>query len=233
MSEPMFESVRKRQTACSDLLAWEEYDELTYTENGQSRLVSAALVNGSAFRVLGVRAELGRLLDDSDDSHGGGGAWSADISYAFWQREFQGEAAVIGRTLVINQVPVTIVGVLPQGFNGVLVGQNPQIVLPMEIDTAFAALRNRPSIRQNQYYSQVVVLGRLKPGVTIDQARANAESIEEAMFDEAMPAVIRHNAFASAHRLDVTLASSGWSGYRITYQKPLLIVQVLVVTVLV
>src|SRR5262249_8021284 len=232
LSGPMFESVRKRQTACTDLLAWEEYNELTYTESGQSRLVSAALVSGSAFPVLGVKAELGRLLDDSDDSHGGG-AWSANISYGFWQREFQGQAAVVGRTLVINQVPVTIVGVLPRGFSGVLVGQDPPTALPSEIDGAFAALKDRPSIRQNQYYSQVVVLGRLKPGVTIEQARANAESIEEAMFDEAMPAVIRHNAFASAHRLDVTLASSGWSGYRITYQKPLLIVQVLVVTVLV
>src|SRR5215831_15715353 len=233
LSGPMFEAVRKRQTACTDVLAWEEYNELTYTESGQSRLVSAALVSGSAFPVLGVKAELGRLFDDSDDSQGGGGAWSANISYGFWQREFHGQAAVVGRTLVINQVAVTIVGVLPRGFSGVLVGQDPQIVLPLEIDAAFAALRDRPSIRQNQYYSQVVVLGRLKPGVTIDQARANAESIEEAMFDEAMPAVIRHNAFASAHRLDVTRASAGWSGYRITYQKPLLIVQVLVAIVLV
>src|SRR5262245_66343287 len=100
MSEPMFESVRNRQTACSDLLAWEEYDELTYTENGQSRLVSAALVNGSAFRVLGGRAELGSLLDDSDVSHGGGGGCSADVSYECWPLELQGGGAVIGLTLV-------------------------------------------------------------------------------------------------------------------------------------
>jgi len=232
LSGPMFESVRKHQTACTDIMAWEGYDELTYTEKSESRLLRGALVSGSTFQVLGLKAELGRLLDQPDDSPGGGGSWSANISYAFWQQEFHGEPAIIGRTLVINQVPVNIIGVLPRGFSGVVVGQDPQIILPLEIDTVLAALRDRPSIRDNQYYSQVVVLGRLKAGVTIAQARANAESIEATMFDEAMPAVIRHNIFASAHRLDVTSAAAGWSDYRISYQKPLLIVQALVVTML-
>jgi predicted permease len=232
LSGPMFESVRKHQLACTDIMAWEGYNELTYTERGESRLVRGALVSGSAFQVLGLKAELGRLLDEADDSPGGGGAWSANISYSFWQQEFHGEAEIIGRTLVTNQIPINIVGVLPRGFSGVVVGQDPQIILPLEIDTVLAAQRDRPSIRENQYYSQVIVLGRLKPGGTIAQARANAESIESTMFDEAMPAVIRHNIFASAHRLDVTSAASGWSDYRISYQKPLLIVQALVATVL-
>jgi hypothetical protein len=218
LNGPMGESIRRRQSACSDIFSWKTVGAFNYQEGGESQFISGALVSGSAFGVLGVKPAVGRLLDESDDRPGGAnGSWQADISYAFWQREFHGDRTAIGRTLTIDHVPVMIAGVLPRIFEGVIIGASPDIILPLEIDAVFAAVRGRPSIRENKFTLQVAVIGRLKPGVSIGQARANADAIQEGMFDDAMPPAVRYNPFATTQRLDVTSASTGWSFYRTAY----------------
>jgi predicted permease len=233
LNGPMGESIRRHESACSDIFSWKTVDALTCGQGGQSEFITGALVSGSTFAVLGLKPQLGRLLDESDDRPGGAtGGWQADISYAFWQREFHGDRTAIGRELTVDQVPVTIAGVLPRNFDGVIIGASPDIILPLEIDSVFAAARGRPSIRENKFSTQVAVMGRLKPGVTTQQARANAQAIQEGMFDDAMPAAVRYNPFATTQCLDVTSASAGWSFYRPAYEKPLLIVQSLVAVIL-
>src|ERR1700686_5791814 len=89
-------------------------------------------VSGSFFDMLGVPAVLGRTLFDVDDRRGGGpdGPVSV-ISYSFWQRRFGGAADVVGRTLALDHVPFTIIGVTPPGFFGADVGRTFDVIAPV------------------------------------------------------------------------------------------------------
>ena len=91
---------------------------------GESEFVDGLWASGTMFDVLGVPAILGRTFTDEDDRPGGGPDGPvAVISYAFWQRRFGGAADAIGRSLTIERVPFTIVGVTPPQFFGVDVGR--------------------------------------------------------------------------------------------------------------
>jgi predicted permease len=234
LSGPIFQELRKQQSSCSDVFAWGRYDGLTLAENGEVRPVRGAIVSGTALRTLGVNAALGRLIDDSDDRFGEGqgdgpAGWSADISYGFWQNHFRGDSSVIGQSMIVNQTVVNIAGVLPRNFQGVLVGEDPELILPMQVDVAFRGPAR--SIVRDPGYLTLTAIGRLKPGVTLDQAGANLDLIRESILDEAVPKELKEDNFGG-FRFRVTSAASGWSDYRRQYEKPLLIVQALVIVVL-
>ncbi len=99
---------------------------------GESEFVDGLWASGKMFDVLGVRAVLGRTFADEDDRPGGGPDGPvAVISYAFWQRRFGGAADVIGRSLTVERVPFTIVGVAPPQFFGVEVGRTFDVAMPV------------------------------------------------------------------------------------------------------
>src|ERR1700733_3007121 len=231
LSGPMFASLRKNQSACTDLLAWGYFSGLVTTDSSKPRLFRGGLASGSSFKVLGVRPEIGRLLDDSDDRAGGGpDGWWVNISYGFWQSEFRGDPQIAGRGLVINHTPVRIAGVLPRGFEGVMVGADPQIILPLEIDTE---LSGGVGVSTNATNVSLTVIGRLKPGVTLRQARANLLAIAPLVTEEAIPDGMRQDPLFRAMHWDMTSGASGWSDYRRDYQKPLVMAQALAATLLI
>jgi putative ABC transport system permease protein len=231
LSGPMFASLRKNQSACTDLLAWGYFSGLVTTDSSKPRLFRGGLASGSSFKVLGVRPEIGRLLDDSDDRPGGGpDGWWVNISYGFWQSEFRGDPQIAGRGLVINHTPVRIAGVLPRGFEGVMVGADPQIILPLEIDTE---LSGGVGVSTNATNVSLTVIGRLKPGVTLRQARANLLAIAPLVTEEAIPDGMRQDPLFRAMHWDMTSGASGWSDYRRDYQKPLVMAQALAATLLI
>jgi putative ABC transport system permease protein len=102
--------------------AWST-DRVSLSGPGESTFAEAVWATGDVFEVLGVPAVLGRTFDARDDRRGGGPDGPvALISYGFWQRRFGGTADTIGRTLTIERVPFTIVGVTPASFAGLNVG---------------------------------------------------------------------------------------------------------------
>jgi predicted permease len=127
------------------------------------------LVSGSYFPLLGIRPAVGRMLDTNDDQVAGE-AGAVVLSHAYWQSAFGGESGVVGRTLIVNGKPLTVVGVAPQGFHGTTFGERPQVFVPITFrwlggESSFPDHDNRKS-----YWAYL--FARLKPGVSLDQAAA-------------------------------------------------------------
>ena len=125
-----------------------------------ARSVMGEFVSGNYFRTFGLRPAAGRLLMDADDVHGAPA--TAVMSYATWQREFGGDAAVVGSTFFVNTKPVTVVGVAPRGFFGDrMTSSPPEFYLPLE---TMADLANASYVHEAAT-NWLYVIGRVKPGV--------------------------------------------------------------------
>ena len=126
------------------------------------------LVSGSYFPVLGVQPALGRLLGPADDRTLGESPVVL-LSHSYWRTRFGANPAVIDKTMIVNGQTMTIVGVAPQGFDGTTLGARPAVFIPITMRAAvlpgFKGFENRRS-----YWAYL--FARLKPGVSIEQARA-------------------------------------------------------------
>ena len=149
--------------------------------NGQSEIANGFVSSGNYYQTLGVAARLGRTILPDDDRPTA--APVAAISHTYWMRRFGGAATVVGAAATVNNVPVTIVGVLPAGFSGVgqAVGDAPDISLPLGLEPRFNAGLNAPSTRLSQAtFWWLEVMGRLKPGVTPAQVEGNLAGVFQA-----------------------------------------------------
>src|SRR5215208_7059420 len=128
-SYPMYRDIRDRNTMFDGVIA-RFPAPLTLLANGQAERVNGELVSGNYFDVLGVRAHIGRTLTPDDDRIPGGHP-VAVLSHNFWMRRFAGDPSVLNRTVSLNGMPMTIVGVAPAGFFGIVVGENPDVMMPV------------------------------------------------------------------------------------------------------
>ena len=148
------------------------------TNGGSTSPGSAVLVSGGYFAALGIGPELGRVLGEQDVGEGSAG--TVMLSFDYWTRAFDADAAVIGRTLVVAGQPLEIVGVAPRGFVGTTPGTRPDVFAPLTLDWS---RRPRP-INENRFYSYTYVFGRLKPGVSLEQAQAALSARFRAIVDD-------------------------------------------------
>ena len=131
-----------------------------------------ALVSGNYFEVMGIRPAAGRFFTAKDDVTPGGHP-VAVLSYANWQRRFAGDPTVIGKQVTINNTPITIIGVAPEGFIGSFLGVSSAAWVPMAMQKEMMG-GDRMNQRGNGWFQSIV---RLKPGVSAEQAQAEASSI--------------------------------------------------------
>ncbi len=170
-SYPMFRDLQSQQTTLAGIAAHRSFTAnlalADQTVDGQG-----ALVSGSYFDVLGLRPALGRLLTPADDEKVGAN-FVAVLSYRFWENRFGADPAVLNQTIQINGNAMTVVGVAPRGFDGTTLGRQPDVFVPLtmrrEIEPAFANMAGFENRRV--YYAYL--FGRLKSGVSIEQARAD------------------------------------------------------------
>jgi putative ABC transport system permease protein len=135
--------------------------------------VFGQVVTGNYFSVLGVNPVLGRgFLPEEDAAPGKHPV--AVLSYAFWRGRFQADPTVIGRTITLNRRPFTVVGVAPRGFVGTFGGYAPQIWVPVMMQADVWPGQDRLTSREA---SGMSLTGRLKPGVSYDQARVVIETL--------------------------------------------------------
>jgi len=134
--------------------------------NGQTERVQGELVTGSYFQVLGVRPALGRLITDEDDQVRGDG-YVAVLRYNYWRTRFGGDPAVLGRSMTINNHTFTIIGVSQAGFDGLDIGAVANVRVPMMLKAQMTPNWDDMDNRRSRW---VGVFGRLKPGVTREQA---------------------------------------------------------------
>jgi hypothetical protein len=143
------------------------------TIGAHSEVMGGELVSGNYFPLLGLRPALGRVFTARDDLRAGEHPYAV-LSYAFWQARFAGDPRVLGQTVLVNNYPVTIVGVSQPGFDGLEPGLPAQIFVPI---TMAAAVRPGFTSMYDRRQRWVNVYGRLKPAVTQEQAKAGVQPL--------------------------------------------------------
>src|SRR3954471_23754687 len=166
-SYPMYRDFRDRNTVFDGVLA-RFPTPLTLLTGGQAERVSGELVSGNYFDVLGVHAQIGRTLTGDDDKTPGGHP-VAVLSHNFWMRRFAGDPTVVNRTVSLNGLPMTVVGVAPAGFFGVVIGENPDVMVPLMMKAQMTPTWDDLQSRTSRW---VTIMARLKSGVSPSQAEA-------------------------------------------------------------
>ncbi|HMD36414.1 MAG TPA: ABC transporter permease [Vicinamibacterales bacterium] len=166
-SYAMFRDIEKAQTVFTGVAAHVSFGANlaadNQTENGQGLLVS-----GSYFPVIGLSPAIGRLLTPDDDKTPGE-SHVVVLSHAYWQRRFGLDPNLVGKTITVNGQAMTVVGVAARGFDGTTLGVKPLVFAPITMrgfSQPFKGFDNRSS-----YWTYL--FARLKPGVTIEQAKAS------------------------------------------------------------
>ncbi|HKD09429.1 MAG TPA: ABC transporter permease [Bryobacteraceae bacterium] len=204
---------------------------LSFSSEGRTERISGELVSGNYFPVLGVGAAAGRVFTAADDQLQGGHP-VAVISYDFWQSHFGGEPDAIGRKVLVNGYPLTIIGVSQRGFYGIDPSVSPEIRIPMSMK---AQMTPGPWYSLNDRRSRFAqVFGRLKPGVSLQQAKAGLQPLYHSILEKE----VREKEFdkASAYTrqtflkgwVNVLPASKGRSNFRDQYSNPLLVLMAVV-----
>jgi predicted permease len=178
-SYPMFRDLERDQRSLTGLAAHRLFGA-NVTAGGQTFNGDAMLVSGSYFPVLGLQPALGRLLGRDDDRVEGDGR-VAVLSHAFWRLRFAGSPDVLREKLTVNGQPLTIVGVAPRGFDGTTIGARPQLFVPISMRAQMMP-GAMPLGERRAYWAYL--FGRLKPGVTIDQARAELGTIYRGIIND-------------------------------------------------
>ena len=180
-----FEEFRKRNRSFEDLgayFAFFGYGSYTLTGRGEPERLSAVDVSPQFLNVLGVQPALGRLFTDEEHHHSAtaapgsaAGPRTALLTHAVWQSRFGGREDIVGSALTINNAPVTIVGVLPPSFDFSSVftpGTKVDMIVPADLD------QMRP------WGNTLSILGRLRPGVGVEQARAEFATLLPQLMEE-------------------------------------------------
>jgi predicted permease len=179
------------------------------------------LVTGEYFPVLGLRPALGRLFDESDDRLPMGHQ-VAVLSHSYWQRRFGGDAGVLRRSITLGGLPFTIVGVTPPGFFGVEVGVWPSLYLPVMMQPAVLPMSGSLLENPNVTSTWLSLIGRLKPGVPLEQAGPRLNALGGTPETEwRMRSKFTRQLEDS--RLVVTSAAAGLSNLRRQFSEPLFV----------
>ena len=198
----------------------------------QVESVNAERVSGKFFSVLGVEPAIGRLLNDEDDRADRPGA-VVTISYAFWRRRFGLDPQILGRTLTLNDTPMTIVGVTPPGFFGFEIGSMPDLWYPLQMVPAVAHID--PGRLRDTGWTWLRLLGRLQSGISPSHARAEIDVLfqrsiqDQAGRLEARGALTpRERRAMVERRIELHSGAAGWSRFREPLTAPLVIVMIAV-----
>jgi predicted permease len=176
------------------------------------------LVTGNYFSVLGVRATRGRVLTNEDDKPGA--APAAVISHRYWEQELNSDPAVVGKNFIINGTNFTVVGVTPKEFFGERVRRPPDFWLPLSFQPQ---VELRESFLTNDQVYFLMVMGRLKPGTTIEQAQATTNLALQQFLTEQAGSKLTDERRKGIENTYAALVEGqgGISGLRRAYSKPL------------
>jgi len=215
---PMWEQIRKRQEGFSEMSVWTG-QEFNLANGGEVHYAKGLRVSGEFFHVLGVQPILGRLINPEDDQSGCGTS-AADISYAFWQRNYAGDPSVIGKRLTLDGNSFQILGVTPPGFIGISVGDTFDVAIPVCVEPILSPRNNRLTLRHAWWLASI---GRLKPGWTVQRANAQINAVTPAILQETIPTTYDSEATKKylEYKLGAFSASTGFSGLREDSETPL------------
>ena len=172
-SYPFYRQAQQRSDVFSGVasllsITWTVHGFVNANETSSDiQKMEVQLVSGSYFPVLGVNAALGRVLTEADDQNPGGHP-VAVVSHAFWQQRLAGNPTAVGKTISIDNVAYTIVGVAPKEFFGTMVGSAPDLWVPLAMGKQMPPAHWGG--RNSEDFQSLFLIGRLKDGVTVAQA---------------------------------------------------------------
>ena len=168
-SYPQWDQIRQRPQLFESAAAW-SFVQFNRSTGGEARFVDGMWASGSYFDTLGVRALIGRTFSPLDNRWRGGPEGAvAVISYAYWRREFGAEPSAIGRTVRLDSVPFTIIGVTPPEFFGTEVGQIFDVIVPLSTE---ALVRGADSVLASAATNFLTIIARLRPDQSLESAAA-------------------------------------------------------------
>jgi putative ABC transport system permease protein len=230
-TNPLWEQLRDRDVFDGAFA----YSPLRFNlaRGGEAELVNGIMASGGFFDVLGVPAILGRTFTRADDVRGGGKDGPvAVISYAFWQRHYGGAADAIGRTIMLDRVAFTVVGVTEPRFTGVDVGSRYDVAVPLGTEPLIRGARESAMDERSWWWLRVVA--RLRPGDTIDRAATALHGVQPQIREAALPDHLRLQEATRWLKDPFALrpAANGPNALGRQYQQPLFILMALVGLVL-
>src|ERR1041385_2462744 len=170
-SYPMYQDLRDRNDVFSGVIARGGV-QMNVSYGNQTERVSAELVSGNYFEVLGVRPFAGQLMTQNDDRNPSAHP-VAVISYGFWQKRFGGDPSIVGKTILANEHQLTVLGVTPPSFYGLHLASAPDVWVPLMMTPVFNPLpQTRLNSRRHQWLS---LMARRKDGVSIERAQASLQ----------------------------------------------------------
>jgi predicted permease len=233
MSYPMYRDFRDRAQVFDGVVCRRgESGSLGY--GGSVERVRVEMVSGNYFDVLGLKPLAGRLLHPDDDVHPGGHPLAV-LSYGYWTARFAGDRSILGKPVIIDDLPFTVVGILGEGFTGLEVGDSSQVFVPVAMQERIYPEKDLLEDRRSRFLS---VFARLKPGVSVEQAKAAVAPL----YTQIVQGEVREKEFAKASRetrdaflrstMDVYPGGTGFSYMRMLMSSAMWILMALVGVVL-
>lgn len=183
----VWEQIRERSHLFDGAFAWSAWG-VNVAPRGEVEIAQAVLASGGVFRTLRVSPSIGRLFDERDDHRQGGPeGLVAVISHAYWQRRFDSAPEIVGRSIVVEGVPFTIVGVAPRSLRGLRVGTTFDIALP---------LATEPHVREFSFIDNgriafLAIVMRLAPGRTVETVSTALQEDQPAIRAATLPTIRR------------------------------------------
>ncbi len=230
-SLPLYRRLRERNSVFTGVFASGRINHLAARiDGGGDEPIRGRIVSANFFDVLGVKPALGRtFVDDGDRLNAGNPV--VVIAYDYWQKRFASDAAVLGRTVKLNGAPLTVVGVGPRGFTGEVVGEAADVWIPLSMQ---AAVSPGYDWFEKPDGNWLLLMGRLRPGVSLAQARAQAGTLAIQGAIDLTGGSLSADEARDVWRKGVTveLGGRGFSALRRQFSGPLLTLMIVVGLVL-
>lgn len=233
-SYPMYQAYQKQATFFSHVFC-RYLDDASLSVDGQTERVISEMVSGNYFDALGVKPAVGRVFSPEMDDRSYKGHPTVVLSYDYWLNRFGGKASIVGQKVLVNNYPMVVVGVSAPGFLGLDPARSPQIRVPIQMAPIMTPGRDSMGDYRSQW---IQMFARLKPGETVDTARAKLQAIftRQLEYEAKLPGL----RMASKYQMDrffkrqvkMEQASNGYSDIRNDFGKALIVLMSMVGLVL-
>ncbi len=235
-SYPLYQDLQKRAEPLAEVLCRRLVPASLSIDNRTER-VEAEMVSGNFFTLLGVQPAIGRVFNSQEDDQTYQGHPVVVLSYDYWATRFAQDPTVIGKKILVNDYPMTIVGVSARGFAGIDPAQSPQIRVPVQMKPAMVPDWEWVHL-DDRRARWVQVFGRLKPGYTVETAQGPLQGLftQIRSYEMTLPAAKDWSQYSRDQfmkgRLVVTSATMGYSGLRNDFSTALVVLMCMVGLVL-
>jgi putative ABC transport system permease protein len=235
-SYPIYQDYQQKAAPLAEVLC-RRLVSASLSADNQTERVDAEMVSGNFFSMLGVKPALGRVFSSEEDDRVYQGHPVVVLSHGYWKSRFSSDPKVVGKKILVNNYPMTIVGVSAAGFVGLDPAQSPQIRVPILMKPVM--LPDWPWLRIDDRRARwVQVFARLKPGYTVESAAAPLQGLfqQTREFEMTLPAAAKWSAYGREQFMKGTLhvekADTGFSELRNSFSKALMVLMVMVGLVL-